>query len=153
MNASYARVIIDRSIHRELDYSIPETFQDRVVIGSRVRVPFREQSALGTVVDLPEESSAEGIKPIQALVGDRPALSEKLVGGPTQSQLRPEPACTRTSSEDRRAGRKLQACFDPRNKSEGRRAQHGGGRVRPARVGPSAPRPAARLRRASSLDR
>ena len=79
MNASYARVIIDRSIHRELDYLVPETLADRVSIGSRVRVPFREKSALATVVALLTESSAEGIRPIEALVGDRPALSEKLV--------------------------------------------------------------------------
>jgi len=79
VNASYARVIIDRSIHRELDYLVPETFVDRVSIGSRVRVPFREKSALATVVALLTESSAEGIRPIEALVGDRPALSETLV--------------------------------------------------------------------------
>ncbi|HWM26118.1 MAG TPA: primosomal protein N' [Chthoniobacterales bacterium] len=79
MNPSYARVIIDRSIHRELDYLVPETFVDRVSIGSRVRVPFRDKSALATVVALLEESSAEGIRPIEALVGDRPALSAKLV--------------------------------------------------------------------------
>src|SRR5712691_8745770 len=75
----YARVIIDRSIHRELDYLVPETFADRVRIGSRVRVPFREKWALGTVIALLAESSAEGIRPIEALLGDRPALSEKLV--------------------------------------------------------------------------
>src|SRR5947209_18644656 len=75
----YARVIVDRSIHRELDYLVPETFADRVRIGSRVRVPFREKSALGTVIALLAESSAEGIRPIEALLGDRPALSEKLV--------------------------------------------------------------------------
>ena len=40
-NPSYARVIIDRSIHRELDYLIPDTLADKVSIGSRVRVPFR----------------------------------------------------------------------------------------------------------------
>jgi primosomal protein N' (replication factor Y) len=79
VNASYARVIIDRSIHRELDYLVPETLADRISIGSRVRVPFREKSALATVVALLTESSAEGIRPIEALVGDRPALSEKLV--------------------------------------------------------------------------
>lgn len=79
MNTSYARVIIDRSIHRELDYLVPETFADRVGIGSRVRVPFRDKSALATVVALLEETSAEGIRPIEALVGDRPALSAKLV--------------------------------------------------------------------------
>jgi primosomal protein N' (replication factor Y) (superfamily II helicase) len=79
VNASYARVIIDRSIHRELDYLVPETLRDRIGIGSRVRVPFREKSALATVVGLLAESGAEGIRPIEALVGDRPALSEKLV--------------------------------------------------------------------------
>lgn len=79
MNPSYARVIIDRSIHRELDYLVPEIFADRVGIGSRVRVPFRDKSALATVVALLEESSAGGIRPIEALVGDRPALSAKLV--------------------------------------------------------------------------
>src|SRR5204863_21672 len=79
VNDSYARIIIDRSIHRELDYLVPQTFSDRVKIGSRVRVPFRNKSALGTVIALPPESSAEGIRPIEALVGDKPALSEKLV--------------------------------------------------------------------------
>jgi primosomal protein N' (replication factor Y) len=76
---SYARVIIDRSIHRELDYLIPETLADKVSIGSRVRVPFREKSALATVVALLTETDAEGIRPIEALVGDKPALSAKLV--------------------------------------------------------------------------
>lgn len=78
-NPSYARVIIDRSIHRELDYLIPETLADKVSIGSRVRVPFRERSALATVVALLTETDAAGIRPIEALVGDKPALSPKLV--------------------------------------------------------------------------
>ena len=47
---SYVRVIIDRAIHRELDYAVPEGLMSRVGVGSRVRVPFREKSALGTVV-------------------------------------------------------------------------------------------------------
>src|SRR5436189_4707484 len=39
----------------------------------------REQAACGTVIALLTESSAEGIRPIEALLGDRPALSEKLI--------------------------------------------------------------------------
>src|ERR1700755_3240443 len=76
---SYVRVIIDRSIHRELDYAIPESFADKIGIGSRVRVPFRERSALATVVGLLETSDASGIRPIEALVGDTPILSEELI--------------------------------------------------------------------------
>src|SRR5438876_6336437 len=76
---TYARVIIDRAIHRELDYSVPETLTERVGVGSRVRVPFRNKSALGTVVAVLEESKVEGIRPIEALVGEGPILSEQLL--------------------------------------------------------------------------
>jgi len=76
---SYIRVIIDRAIHRELDYSVPETLSERVGVGSRVRVPFRDKSALGTVVATLEQSEAEGIRPIEAIVGEAPIMSEPLV--------------------------------------------------------------------------
>ncbi len=76
---SYARVVIDRSIHRELDYSIPETLADRVGIGSRVRVPFRDKSVLATVLGLLDESPAKGIRPIDAVVGEKPTISPILL--------------------------------------------------------------------------
>ena len=75
----FVRVIIDRSIRRELDYSVPEMLAGRVGVGSRVRVPFREKFALGTVVTLLDESAAEGIKPIASLLGDKPVLSASLI--------------------------------------------------------------------------
>ncbi len=75
----YARVIVDRSIQRELDYSVPETLAELVSVGSRVRVPFREKHALATVVALLEETDAAGIRPIEAVVGDKPILSEPLL--------------------------------------------------------------------------
>jgi primosomal protein N' (replication factor Y) (superfamily II helicase) len=78
-NARYARVIIDRAIHRELDYAVPETLGDRLDVGSRVRVPFRDKSALATIVALLEESDAQGIRPIEAAVGDTPVLSKTLL--------------------------------------------------------------------------
>lgn len=76
---SYVRVIIDRVIHRELDYEVPESLMDRVSIGSRVRVPFRDKSALATVVATAERSEAKGIRPIEAVVGEAPILSEQLL--------------------------------------------------------------------------
>ena len=77
--SSYARVVIDRAIHRELDYAIPELLAEKVSIGSRVRVPFREKSALATVVALPAETEATGIRPIEAVVGEKPVLNSKLI--------------------------------------------------------------------------
>src|SRR5437899_162032 len=79
MKPSYVRVIIDRAIHRELDYLVPETLSERISVGSRVRVPFRHKSALATVVATVAEREAEGIRPIEAVVGDTPVLSEELL--------------------------------------------------------------------------
>jgi primosomal protein N' (replication factor Y) len=77
--ANYIRVIIDRAIHRELDYLVPEALAERVGVGSRVRVPFRDKSALATVVAIVEQSEAEGIRLIEAVIGDVPILSEELL--------------------------------------------------------------------------
>src|SRR6266702_1880428 len=76
---SFIRVIIDRAIHRELDYLVPETLADRVGVGSRVRVPFRDKSGLATVVSVLERSEAKGIRSIEAVVGQAPTLSEELL--------------------------------------------------------------------------
>src|SRR5215472_8950233 len=75
----YVRVVIDRAIHRELDYSVPESLAGRVAVGSRVRVPFREKWALATVIAVPEQSEAKGIRPIEAIIGETPILSEPLL--------------------------------------------------------------------------
>jgi len=77
--ARYVRVIVDRAIHRELDYSVPENLAGRVGVGSRVRVPFRDKSALATVVAILEHSDAKGVRPIEAIIGEAPALSEHLL--------------------------------------------------------------------------
>jgi primosomal protein N' (replication factor Y) len=75
----YVRVIVDRAIQRELDYSVPETLAPRIGVGSRVRVPFRDKSALATVVAIPGQTEAKGIRPIEAIIGEAPTLSEQLL--------------------------------------------------------------------------
>src|SRR6202035_1006200 len=79
MKPAYIRVIIDRAIHRELDYLVPDSLAERVSVGSRVRVPFRDKSALATVVATLAQSKAAGIRPIEAVVGDTPILSAELL--------------------------------------------------------------------------
>ncbi len=79
MKPGYVRVIVDRGIRRELDYSVPDTLADRISIGSRVRVPFRDKSTLATVLATLDRSDAKGIRPIEALVGEAPALSSSLL--------------------------------------------------------------------------
>ena len=79
LKPNFIRVIIDRAIHRELDYLVPETLAERVSVGSRVRVPFRDKSALATVVAVLDKSEATGIRPIEAIVGEAPVLSKELL--------------------------------------------------------------------------
>jgi len=79
LKPNFIRVIIDRAIHRELDYLVPETLAERVSVGSRVRVPFRDKSALATVVAVLDRSEAAGIRPIEAIVGETPVLSKELL--------------------------------------------------------------------------
>ncbi|PYL66750.1 MAG: primosomal protein N', partial [Verrucomicrobia bacterium] len=75
----YIRVVVDRAIHRELDYVVPEELAERIGVGSRVRVPFRDRCALATVVGVLEHSEAKGIRPIEVVIGDAPILSEQLL--------------------------------------------------------------------------
>ncbi len=77
--SAFARVIIDRSIRRELDYAVPAPMAGKVMVGSRVRVPFRDKTLLATVIETLEESPAAGIKPITALLGEKPVLSASLI--------------------------------------------------------------------------
>src|ERR1700730_3123436 len=77
--STYVRVVIDRAIYRELDYLVPETLVERVDVGSRLRVPFRDKTALATVVALLDQSDASGIRPIEAVVGESPILSPPLL--------------------------------------------------------------------------
>src|SRR5437588_7349918 len=79
MHSKSARVIIDRTIRRELDYAIPEWLSARIDIGARVRVPFRDRRALATVVALLEETKAKGIRELEAVIGEGPTLSERLL--------------------------------------------------------------------------
>jgi primosomal protein N' (replication factor Y) len=79
MHSKFARVIIDRAIRRELDYAIPESLSARIAIGARVRVPFRDRRAIATVVALPVETKAKGVREIEAVIGEGPTLSEPLL--------------------------------------------------------------------------
>ena len=77
----FARVIVDRSADREFDYLIPAAMIGRVQVGSRVRLPFRNRAAIGTVVDLLAESAVPeaSLRPLQAVIGDKAIISPVLI--------------------------------------------------------------------------
>ena len=75
----FARVIVDESSGRAFDYAIPEAVADAVAVGSRVRVPVRTRTMLGTVIAISPTTEADGIRPISALLDDEPAMSAQLI--------------------------------------------------------------------------
>ena len=72
--SSFARVLIDRSEGRELDYAVPEELIGRIAVGERVVVKVRNRRALGTILELLEHSKVPGIRPIEGLVGNESTL-------------------------------------------------------------------------------
>ncbi len=76
--SAYARVLLDQSTGKPLDYRIPDGLVSRVKAGSRVRVPLRTRVVLATVLSVQTESDAEGVRELADLVNDdalvRPAL-------------------------------------------------------------------------------
>ncbi len=75
----YARVIVDQSGGNAFDYEIPEPLAGRIQAGSRVSVPVRNRMARATVIDLLDETDAEGIRPVEAVLGARPVLTPSLI--------------------------------------------------------------------------
>lgn len=73
-----ARVALDRLLRKEFDYFIPPQLEGQVVVGARVRVPFRNRLILGSVTALLPESSQEGLKSIDRLIGAQPQITPRV---------------------------------------------------------------------------
>jgi primosomal protein N' (replication factor Y) (superfamily II helicase) len=71
-----AKVIVDLSLDREFDYSVPPDMAGRVRIGSRVRAPFGRRHTEGYVVGLTEASEVDNLKPLHGVVGAGPYLDD-----------------------------------------------------------------------------
>ena len=75
----FAQVILDRSTGKELDYEIPEEWVGRVAAGSRVRVPLRNRQVLATVVSVSDTTTAKGVRPLAAVLDQRPQMTPVLM--------------------------------------------------------------------------
>lgn len=76
-DVQYARVVIDQGGEREYDYGIPKGM--RVEAGMRVKVPLRNREVLATVVEILNDTDADGVKWIrQVLSPDGPVIRPEL---------------------------------------------------------------------------
>ncbi len=74
----FAEVVLAKASPR-LDkiyhYSIPESLQNKIIVGSQVEIPFGAGDRIGYVVGLVEKSDIQNIKPITSLASETPAFN------------------------------------------------------------------------------
>ena len=74
----FARVIVDDTSERLLDYAIPAAMSGRVDVGSRVRVPLRSRLVLGTVAEIVDGSEVQGVRELAEVLATRPEIPPTL---------------------------------------------------------------------------
>jgi primosomal protein N' (replication factor Y) len=74
-----ARVVVERSVDREFDYTIPCDISGRVCVGSRVLVSFGRRFCHGYVVGLADHSDHPGLKPLSGVAGESPLFREPML--------------------------------------------------------------------------
>jgi primosomal protein N' (replication factor Y) (superfamily II helicase) len=77
--AKFVRVVLDQSGGNIFDYAVPDSLQRDVEPGSRVRVPVRTRTVLGTVIETLDHSEVPGVRAIDSIVGEKPFLNPLLI--------------------------------------------------------------------------
>ena len=72
------RVAVNRPIRQLFDYRVPDEFEVPLP-GTLLRVPFGRTAVPAICVELVDTSHSKQLKSIQAIVGDRPALTTELL--------------------------------------------------------------------------
>lgn len=73
-----AAVVLDKSIDRPLDYSIPEHLAAKIKPGIRVHVPVRGKLRKGTVLSLLSKTAVKNILPIEEVLSEMDVLTPDL---------------------------------------------------------------------------
>src|SRR5438128_1490908 len=71
-----AHVVFDLPLEGHFDYLIPSQLQADIVKGTRVRVSFGAKKQIGLVVEVSEKSAFKNLKPIKAVVDEKPLLDQ-----------------------------------------------------------------------------
>ena len=76
-----ALVLMDGTADQMFDYSIPESWEDRVTEGTRVRITLRNQATTGTVMEVrpAAEVKFKRLKPLAGIIDQGPTLTPQLL--------------------------------------------------------------------------
>jgi primosomal protein N' (replication factor Y) (superfamily II helicase) len=65
---SFASIILDNNLKKELEYSIPDTLIGKIAPGMRVEVPLQGRLSKGFVFKLLEQKSYPNLRPISRIL-------------------------------------------------------------------------------------
>jgi primosomal protein N' (replication factor Y) len=74
-----ARVVPEVSLDRAFDYAIPAALDAQVILGAKVRVPFKSRNLVGYVVDFPTDPHTGKLKEIEEVLSQRAFLPAALI--------------------------------------------------------------------------
>jgi primosomal protein N' (replication factor Y) len=61
-------IAVGVSVNKTFHYRVPEELQDRLIIGSRVLVPFGSRRLAGTIIGFPDKAGAAGLKSVIEII-------------------------------------------------------------------------------------
>jgi primosomal protein N' (replication factor Y) len=70
----FARVLPDQAAGRLLDYRVPESMQNALGVGSRVRVPVRTRLLTGTVIEILDSTEFSAVRDLVSLLDEKPMI-------------------------------------------------------------------------------
>ncbi len=79
MPSAVARVAVNRPLPEPLDYALPPELAETAQRGMRVRVPLLRARALGVIVDFADASPYPNLRPISAVLDDRPVFDAEML--------------------------------------------------------------------------
>jgi primosomal protein N' (replication factor Y) len=74
-----ARIVPEVSLDRAFDYAIPAALDAQVILGAKVRVPFKSRMLVGYVVDFPTAPHTGQLREIEEVLSQRAFLPASLI--------------------------------------------------------------------------
>jgi len=75
----YALVVLGIPVEGPFDYIVPENLCQKIKVGARAWVDFRNKKMLGFIVRLTKKTKIQNIKPILELIDDSPVLDKNML--------------------------------------------------------------------------
>lgn len=77
--SAVAKIVVDLSLDKEFDYTVPPELAGTVRVGSRVVVPFGRREAWGYVIGFSDCASVDKVKTISAVVGQKALINDDVM--------------------------------------------------------------------------